>query len=103
MPPQLKLAFIALVPDSDPAKHRSTMSTGMVELAVQFVTSLDNAIDMAKQLADQGCSMIELCGGFGHAMTGRIADAVRGKAIVGCVRFDVFPGLGRSSDELFGG
>jgi len=103
MPPQMKLVFMALVPDADPDKHRCTMTTGMVDLTVQFVTSMDHALGMAKQLADQGYSVIELCGGFGHAMTGRIADAVRGKATVGCVRFDVFPGLGRSSDELFGG
>jgi hypothetical protein len=103
MPPQAKLAFIALVPDADPEKHRCTMTTGMVELTVQLATNMKQAIDMAKQLADQGCSAIELCGAFGNAMTGRIADAVRGKATVGSVRFDLHPALGKSGDDIFGG
>jgi hypothetical protein len=45
---------------------------------------------------------IELCGGFGNKGTGRIAEAVAGKAAVGVVRFDGHPGLdGKSGDELF--
>lgn len=101
MSPQAKMAFMALVPDADPDKHRCTMTTGLVEFIVQLVTNMNQAIDMAKKLADEGCSVIELCGGFGHSMTGRIADAVRGKAAVGSVRFDVHAAFGKSSDELF--
>jgi hypothetical protein len=97
------MAFMALVPDADPDKHRCTMTTGLVELVIQLVTNMNQAIDMAKQLADQGCSVIELCGGFGHSMTGRIADVVRGKAAVGAVRFDLHAAFGKSSDEIFGG
>jgi hypothetical protein len=103
MPPQAKIAFMALVLDADPEKHRCTMTTGLLDLTIQFVANMNQAIDMAKQLADQGCIAIELCGGFGHSMTGRIADAVRGKAAVGSVRFDIHPALGKSSDEVFGG
>jgi len=101
MPPQAKLAFMALVPDADPEKHRHTMITGLVEFTVQLVNSMNQAIEMAKKLADQGYSIIELCGGFGHSMTGRIADAVRGKAAVGSVRFDLHAAFGKSSDEVF--
>ena len=103
MPPQAKMAFMVLVPDAAPDKHRSTMTTGLVELTIQFVADMNQAIDMARQLADQGCSIIELCGGFGHSMTGRIADAVRGKAAVGSVRFDLHAAFAKSSDELFSG
>lgn len=103
MPPQLKMAFMTLVPDADPDKHRCTMTTGLVELIIQLVPNMNQAIDMAKQLADQGCSVIELCAGFGHSMTGKIADAVRGQAAVGSVRFDVHAAFGKSSDELFSG
>jgi hypothetical protein len=103
MAPQAKMAFMAIVPDADVKKHRSTMVTGLVELIIQFVPNMSQAIEMAKQLADQGCGVIELCGGFGHSMTGKIADAVRGKAAVGSVRFDVYAPFGKSSDEIFSG
>ena len=103
MSPAMKMAFMALVPDADPEKHRCTLETGLVEFIVLFVANMNQAIDTAKQLADQGCSVIELCGGFGHSMTGKIADAVRGKAAVGSVRFDLHAAFGKSSDEIFGG
>ena len=103
MPPQAKMAFMVLVPDADPDKHRCTLTTGLVEMPIQFVANMNQAVDMAKQLADQGCSVIELCGGFGNSMTGKIADAVRGKAAVGAVRFDLHAAFGKSSDEIFGG
>jgi hypothetical protein len=103
MAPQAKMAFMALVPDADAAKHRSTIATGLVELIIQFVPNMGEAIEMAKQLADRGYGVIELCGGFCHSMTGKIADAVRGKAAVGSVRFDLHAAFGKSSDELFSG
>ncbi len=99
----MKIAFMAIVPDADPDKHRSTLSTEFVELVTQLVANMDQAIDKAKQLAEEGCGVIELCGAFGHSMTGRIADAVRGKAAVGSVRFDIHAALGKSSDEVFSG
>jgi hypothetical protein len=101
--PQAKMAFMVLVPDAEAGKHRCTMTTGLVELIIQFVPNMSQATDMAKQLADQGCSVIELCGGFGHSMTGKIADVVRGQAAVGSVRFDIHAAFGKSSDELFSG
>ena len=99
----MKMAFMAIVPDADPDKHHSVLSTEFVELVIQFVANMDQAIDKAEQLVGEGCGVIELCGGFGHSMTGRIADAVRGRASVGSVRFDIHAALGKSSDEVFSG
>jgi hypothetical protein len=99
----MKIAFMAIVPDADPDNHRSAVSTEFVELVVQLVANMDQAIDRAKQLADEGCGVIERCGAFGRSMTGRVADAVRGKAAVGSVRFDIHAALGKSSDEVFSG
>ncbi len=98
-----KMAFMALVPDADPQEHRCTMETGLVEIVFVFAANMNQAIDVAKGLADEGCSVIELCGGFGHTMTGKVADAVRGKAAVGAVRFDLHAAFAKSSDEIFGG
>ena len=99
----MKMAFMAIVPDADPDKHHTTLSTDFVELVIQLVANMGQALDRAKQLAEEGFGVIELCGGFGHSMTGRSADAVRGKAAVGSVRFDIHAALGKSSDGVFSG
>lgn len=53
-------------------------------------------------MADAGCSAIELCGGFGIRGTYLVQEAVKGRARVGAVRFDLHPGLDcKSGDELF--
>jgi hypothetical protein len=58
---------------------------------------------VAKELLAQGVQAFELCGGFGHAGTVRIAQAVAGKALAGSVRFDNHPHLGgQSGDARFG-
>jgi hypothetical protein len=63
----LKLAFMAIVPGADPQKHRSVITTEFAELTTQIVGDKDQAVTLAKQLADEGCAAIELCGGFGQA------------------------------------
>jgi hypothetical protein len=98
----MKAAFLVIVPDADPEKHRTVLSTDFVDLIVQMVANMDQALEHAVRLADEGCSVIEMCAGFGNSMTGKIADAVRGKAMVGSVRFDIHAALGMSSDEVFG-
>ena len=47
-------------------------------------------------MADKGCTAIELCGGFGIRGTYLVQEAVKGKARVGAVRFDLHPGLDTS-------
>ena len=96
----LKAAFIFLSPD---AKHeKSVVATPSVELTVVATHNYDDAVDVACELADLGIKSIELCGGFGHAGTALIANAVKGKATVGVVRFDIHPGLdGASGDNIF--
>jgi hypothetical protein len=98
----MKLAFMAIVPGADAEKHSSTIETDVVELVTLLVPDKDTAVKKAKQLADEGCAAIELCGGFGHMGTAKIVEAVAGKMAVGVVRFDLHPALGgKSGDEVF--
>ena len=98
----MKVAFMAIVPGSDAEQHRSVLTTDFVELITQLVPDKDTAVAKAKQLADEGCAAIELCGGFGHLGTAKIVEAVGGKASIGVVRFDIHPALGgKSGDEVF--
>ena len=100
---EMKGAFMAILPGADPQKHRCVIETDLADLIIVVVGNMDQAIEEAKKLADDGCGIIELCAGFGHSMLGKVADAVRGKAAVGAVRFDLHAALGKSSDEIFGG
>ena len=98
----LKAAFIFLAPEVNPQKDRQTVVTPQVELTAVAASNYEEAEAVAVQLVAEGIEAIELCGGFGNKGTGRIVDAVAGKAAVGVVRFDGHPGLGgKSGDELF--
>ncbi len=99
---QMKAAFIFVAPDVDPSKDRGTVITPKVELTSVAVNNYAEAVNVARQLVEEGVEAIELCGGFGHVGTARVAAAVEGKAKVGVVRFDGHPGLdNKSGDELF--
>ena len=100
MPAMMKGVFMAMVPDADPEKNRSVVETGILALTTVLVKDIDQAVEVAKKLADDGYSLIELCGGFGHIGTGRVAEAVKDKAKIGVVRFDIHAALGKSGDEM---
>ncbi len=98
----LKAAFIFLAPEVDPEQHRKTVVTPEVELTAVAVNNYDEAAAVCQQLVEEGIGAFELCGGFGHAGTAQVAEAVGDKAAVGVVRFDHHPGLDfKSGDELF--
>jgi len=98
----LKAAFVFVAPDVDPAVHRQTVVTPQVELTAVAVNNYAEAVEVCQGLVEEGCVAIELCGGFGHAGTAQVAEAVGGKAAVGVVRFDNHPGLEfKSGDDIF--
>lgn len=98
----LKAAFIFIAPNADPAIHRSAVETEQVTLISVGVPSYEVAVDAAQKLVDEGVAAFELCGGFGYRGTAMVSEAVKGKAAVGVVRFDIHPGLeNKSGDEIF--
>lgn len=98
----LKAAFIFLAPQVNPKEHRQTVVTPAVELTAVAVNNYAEAVRVCQELAAEGIAAFELCGGFGNIGAGMIAEALRGKAAVGVVRFDGHPGLeGKSGDDLF--
>ena len=98
----LKGAFIFIAPNADPEVHKSVIDAGEVILTTVGVNSYEKAAEVAKKLADEGVAAFELCGGFGHKGTYMVSEAVKGKGVVGVIRFDIHPGLGnQSGDEIF--
>lgn len=100
---KLKAAFMFVVPDADPSEHRVTISTpAVVELIVVGVKDYQQAIQVSKELVNQGVQAFELCAGFGQIGVAKVVQAVKDKAVVGVVRFDRHPGLEfKSGDEMF--
>lgn len=97
-----KAAFIFVVPEADPQKHCAVIESPVIELSVVGVKNYQEAEEAAQKLVADGVTAIELCAGFGSEGTARIARAVKGKAVVGAVRFDLHPAFGhQSGDELF--
>lgn len=98
----LKAAFIFLAPQVDPKVHRQTVLTPAVELTAVAVNNYAEAVVVCQELVAEGIGAFELCGGFGNIGAGMIAEALKGQAAVGVVRFDGHPGLeNKSGDELF--
>jgi hypothetical protein len=96
-----KAAFIFIAPENDFNKHRAVIDSPVVELSVVGVKNYDEAEEVALKLVADGVTAIELCAGFGNEGTARIARAVKGKAVVGVVRFDLHPAFDhQSGDDL---
>lgn len=97
-----KAAFMFIAPKVDTKKHRNVVTTPVVELHTVGVATYAEAVREAKKLVKAGVTAIELCAGFGHEGTAKVAKAVGDKAIVGVVRFDLHPGFKhKSGDTLF--
>ncbi len=99
---KVKAAFMFTTPDADPDVHKTIVSTPEVlDLIVIGVKDYQQAAMVARELADQGVTAIELCGGFGNIGVAKVAQAVGDKASVGVVRFDYHPLMGfKSGDDL---
>jgi hypothetical protein len=97
-----KVAFIFIAPENDPDQHCAVIDSPVIELSVVGVKNYDEAEKVALDLVEAGITAIELCAGFGSEGTARIAMAVKGKAVVGVVRFDLHPAFdNQSGDALF--
>ena len=96
-------AFIYVGPNLDPAKDRAVITSEGLNMHVIGCSNYGQAEEAAKELAANGCMMIELCAGFGMEGVARVKKAAGPGAIVGAVRFDLHPAFGfKSGDDLFG-
>ena len=77
--------FIFRGDDHDPAVQTSEFNAGGLRTRIVGVESLDQAVEVARELAADGIQMIELCGFFGAEGASRIAEAVGETVAVGFV------------------
>jgi len=85
---KFKAAFVAHVPDADPAKHRCFIKTSLYELTSVLVKDDDEAVEVCKELAQTGVHAFILCPGFTHKAIARIVDAVGEGVSVNVARGD---------------
>lgn len=99
---KVNAAFIFVAPEVDYKTHRTVVDTPVVNLTVAGVKNYTEAVEVAKDLVEQGVKAIELCAGFGNEGIALVSKAVKGKASVGAVKFDHHPGFDfKSGDEIF--
>ncbi|WP_026888184.1 DUF6506 family protein [Clostridium beijerinckii] len=99
---KLKAAFMFIAPEANHSKHKTVVDTPNVALTVVGVDNYQEAEQVAIELAEEGITAIELCAAFGIEGTAIVNKAVKGKAVVGAVRFDSHPGFNyKSGDDMF--
>ena len=85
----VKLAFMGLVPDADPTKHRCVIETPKYHLFVVMVQNQEQAIEMCKTLAnEEGIDQITLCPGYTYEDVGEIARVVGENIAIAVARRD---------------
>jgi hypothetical protein len=92
-------AFIFVTKDANSSSHRGVVETPSVKCTIVAVRDYAEAEKIARELVTEGVQAIELCGGFGHSGTARVAAAVAGKAHVGSIRFDTHPAMNCQSPD----
>ena len=102
MTEKIKAAFIFVAPNAEAVIHQGWVKTEQVEVKTIAVANYHQGCSLMHELIDEGITVVELCGGFGHKGVAAIVEAAKGKVHVGVVRFDYHPGLRFSSgDNLF--
>jgi len=100
---ELKLAYVYVAGGADPNKHRIEVPTPEgISIVAVGAKDYEQAVEVCKELVDNGVQMLELCPGFGNIGVGKVAEAVGDRAVIGVVRVDRLPALDcKSGDTLF--
>lgn len=67
-----RFTFIVKAPGYSPDVHRTTLASAHFTTVIVGVADLETALLVAKEQAQSGTQLIELCGGFTREEAGRI-------------------------------
>jgi hypothetical protein len=84
-----KWAFIYKSPGCDPEIHQSIIESPKHLTLIYGVKTIEEGCALAQKIVDDGCKLIELCGGFGAEGARKVIAAVEGRVPVGFI--DYFP------------
>jgi hypothetical protein len=80
-------AFIYTASGSAASGDVTVVDTGQCRTTFIGVGRPEQAIALARKLAQDGVQLIELCGGFGPIWTSKIIEAIPGTVAVGSVGY----------------
>ena len=80
-----KFAFLLMGAHYDPQQHSARFETEKQVTYIYTVNTMDEALEKAAAITEDGVGAIELCGAFGEGMARRIIDMTEGKIAVGFV------------------
>lgn len=83
------MAFIYVYEGCDPERDIAVIESTLLKTIIVGVDSIDAGCEIAKKVVEEGCRLIELCGGFGVEGTKKVIDAIQGAVPVGYI--DYFP------------
>ncbi|MDL2253058.1 DUF6506 family protein [Ruminococcaceae bacterium OttesenSCG-928-I18] len=72
----MEWAFLFLDKKLDPALHNHMMLSPGTVNRFMGVTSVQEGCETAKKLVENGCQLIELCGGFGEEGAKEVVKAI---------------------------
>lgn len=83
---QFRFAFLVMSPDHSPENQHACFDTPLSKGLFYGVSSVEQACQVAKELADAGeVCKIELCGAFGREGAQAVSDAIGGRLTVAYV------------------
>ena len=82
--------FMFVDSSADSSKHRAIISTSKFTISIVGVSSIEEGASIAKQFAEEGVRIIELCGAFGYAGAKVISEAVGDQVSVGMMVHQVW-------------
>lgn len=82
-------AAIMLWDGANPRADRVVKENAQERLTIVFVSSVDQAAEVAVELVHEGVELIELCGGFGLDAGAIVSSAVAGRCAIGVVSFGI--------------
>ncbi|HMA61952.1 MAG TPA: DUF6506 family protein [bacterium] len=85
---KFKSGLIVHVPDANPNQDKTELKTETYSLEVRMVQNQKQAVDAAREMADQGVDSLMLCPGFTNEDVAKISQAVGKKTGVTVARGD---------------
>jgi hypothetical protein len=85
--PLTRFAMIIRGPGYDPGRHRHVLDSGTFATTVACVASFEQALPVARELAESGIQLIELCGGFSPEQAAALGRHLGGRVPVGVVHY----------------
>ncbi len=82
-----RFAMIIKGPGYDPSAHRAHLDSPVFATTVVCVSSFEQAVPVARELALEGIQLLELCGGFLPDQAAAIQEVVGSGVPVGVVRY----------------